>query len=110
MAVVWEYTYVKTGALGIEQMAEALNDLGAEGWELVALAPTEGFGKSLAALLKRPRHALEQPDAGTPEGWLRDPSGRHPDRWWDGQRWTQWVRDREGGTRLEDRPLGQVAN
>jgi Short C-terminal domain/Protein of unknown function (DUF2510) len=38
------------------------------------------------------------------EGWLPDPSGRHPDRWWDGERWTEWVRDKPGGTRSEDPP------
>jgi hypothetical protein len=41
----------------------------------------------------------------TAEGWFRDPSGRHPDRWWDGSAWTQWVRDKPGGTRAEDPPL-----
>lgn len=44
------------------------------------------------------------PPAGTPEGWLPDPSRRYPDRWWDGNEWTQWTRDRPGGTRYEDRP------
>ena len=48
---------------------------------------------------------LAPPTAGTGEGWLPDPSGRHPDRWWDGSQWTQWVRDNEGGTRSEDPPL-----
>jgi Protein of unknown function (DUF2510) len=36
------------------------------------------------------------------EGWYPDPSGRHPDRWWNGAAWTQWVRDRPGGTRSDD--------
>ena len=49
--------------------------------------------------------ALAPPPVGTPEQWLRDPSGRHPDRWWDGTQWTQWVRDKPGGTRSEDPPL-----
>jgi hypothetical protein len=40
--------------------------------------------------------------AGIPEGWYHDPLGRHPDRWWDGATWTQWVRDKPGGTRSED--------
>lgn len=110
MAIIWEYTYVKAGGFGVEKITDALNELGADGWELVGLAPHEGVGKSLSAVLKRPRHALDRPETGTPEGWLSDPSGRHPDRWWDGQKWTHWVRDREGGTRLEDPPLGPLAN
>jgi hypothetical protein len=48
---------------------------------------------------------LVPPPTGTGEGWLRDPSGRHPDRWWDGTQWTQWVRDMPGGTRSEDPPF-----
>ena len=110
MPVVWEYTYVKAGGFGIEKLTAALNELGVEGWELVGFAPHEGIGASLAAVLKRGRRALELPGAGTPEGWLADPSGRHPDRWWDGVQWSQWMRDREGGTRLEDPPVGEIAN
>ena len=48
---------------------------------------------------------LDAPPAGTGEGWLPDPSGRYPDRWWDGSTWTQWVRDAPGGTRSEDPPV-----
>jgi hypothetical protein len=43
-------------------------------------------------------------DVLPPEGWLPDPSGRFPDRWWDGAQWTKWVRDMPGGTRSEDPP------
>lgn len=48
---------------------------------------------------------LPEPARGTKEQWLADPSGRHPDRWWDGANWTQWVRDAPGGTRSEDPPI-----
>jgi len=85
MAVVWEYTYIKAGGFDIEKITEALNELGAEGWELVALAPREGVDKSFSAVLKRPRRVLEQRDAGTQEARRSDSSGRRPDRWWDSQ-------------------------
>lgn len=49
--------------------------------------------------------SLPSPPPGTGEGWLTDPSGRYPDRWWDGTAWTQWVRDKPGGTRSEDPPV-----
>ena len=49
--------------------------------------------------------ALPPPPHETAEAWLPDPSGRHPDRWWNGSQWTQWVRDKPGGTRSEDPPL-----
>jgi Domain of unknown function (DUF4282)/zinc-ribbon domain/Protein of unknown function (DUF2510) len=48
---------------------------------------------------------LSPAPVGTGESWLPDPSGRYPDRWWDGSRWTQWVRDKPGGTRSEDPPV-----
>jgi hypothetical protein len=41
----------------------------------------------------------------TSEAWLSDPSGRHPDRWWDGSTWTQLVRDRAGGESSDDPPV-----
>jgi hypothetical protein len=43
------------------------------------------------------------------DGWYADPFGRHPDRWWDGAQWTQWVRDHAGGTRSEDPPVHEPA-
>jgi len=52
---------------------------------------------------------LPPPLAGTGEGWLPDPSGRHPDRWWNGSEWTTWVRDKPGGTRSEDPPVASPA-
>jgi MFS family permease len=36
------------------------------------------------------------------ERWGPDPYGRHPERWWDGTKWSRWVRDAPGGTRSED--------
>ena len=45
---------------------------------------------------------------GTAQGWFKDPSDRHPERWWDGNAWTQWVRERPGGTRTEDPPLPRL--
>ena len=43
------------------------------------------------------------------EGWYRDPSGRFPDRWWNGSAWTKWTRDQPGGTRFEDAPSAHPA-
>jgi hypothetical protein len=31
--------------------------------------------------------------AGSAAQWLRDPSGRFADRFWNGAAWTEWVRD-----------------
>ena len=42
------------------------------------------------------------PTATPGEGWYPDPSSRHPDRYWNGSAWTEWVRDAPGGTRESD--------
>jgi hypothetical protein len=47
--------------------------------------------------------ALLPPPEGTPTGWLRDPSGRYVDRYWDGERWTEWTRN--GNDYLTDPPV-----
>jgi hypothetical protein len=39
------------------------------------------------------------------EGWYPDPLERdpaRPDRWFDGGQWTQWLRDKPGGTTTEN--------
>jgi hypothetical protein len=37
--------------------------------------------------------ALPSPPPGTRAGWLRDPAGRFVDRYWDGNAWSEWVRN-----------------
>ena len=50
----------------------------------------------------RPSALLPPPD-GTRAGWLRDPAGRFADRYWDGERWTEWTRN--GNDYLTDLPV-----
>jgi hypothetical protein len=50
-----------------------------------------------------PLRPLPEPDDRSEE-WKSDPSGRHPDRYYDASGWTKWVRDKPGGTRSEDPP------
>ena len=47
--------------------------------------------------------ALLPPPDGTPAQWLRDPAGRYTDRYWDGERWTEWTRN--GNDYLTDPPV-----
>jgi hypothetical protein len=42
------------------------------------------------------------PPAEMSKEWKPDPTGRYPDRYFDGKEWTKWVRDKPGGTRSED--------
>jgi hypothetical protein len=37
-----------------------------------------------------------------PAGWRSDPIGAHEQRWWDGERWTDWVCDAGVATTSDD--------
>jgi hypothetical protein len=60
----WEYevTLVRNCTVP-ETVAEALNESGREGWELVAALPTDGglSGPVLMTILKRPKNANALP-------------------------------------------------
>jgi len=62
----WEYdvTLVRNSTVP-EPIAEALNDSGRHGWELVAAIPTNGglSGPALLTILKRPKSADGLPAA-----------------------------------------------
>ena len=47
---------------------------------------------------------LVPPPAGTTAQWLRDPSGRFVNRYWDGSRWSEWVQN-EPNEYLTDAPV-----
>jgi hypothetical protein len=131
--VRWQYRVVNIGMFGTpDRLAAVLSQLGAGGWELVHVYDKasnwlnqmeKGF-----AIFKRAVPSGVEPDGpwaawnratkllpAAPKGgrlggpptasWLPDPTGRYPDRWWDGARWSEWVRDEPGGNRFEDPPF-----
>lgn len=59
--ISWEYKVVETGGRKPDKLQKELNELGQEGWELVAIAaPPKGqlgalSTSSLVAILKRPQ-------------------------------------------------------
>jgi hypothetical protein len=70
-------------------------------WGAGARKGTEKLLRALEQVELARRPAMPMPDE-TSEGWKPDPTGRHPDRYFDGTAWTIWVRDKPGGTRSED--------
>lgn len=87
--VQWEYAHVTTPSVSIKDLVRRLNDLGAEGWQLVTMDDVDktiGFN-SLTAILRREIVPLPPPDA-LADGWHSDPSGRYDLRHWTGQAWT----------------------
>lgn len=125
--VRWQYRVVNVGMFGTpDRLAAVLGQLGAGGWELVhvydKMSNWLGGMEKGFAIFKREVAAGNEPVGAwatwnrateivppNPKNmkadWKPDPTGRHPDRWWDGRKWTEWVRDRPGGTRSEDPPL-----
>lgn len=126
----WQYRIVNIGMFNAPQrLAVILGKLGSQGWELVHVYDKasnwlNGMEKGFA-LFRRSVAPGEHPDGGwgmweridahmqklpplekgTEEGWYPDPSGRYPDRWWDGKQWSDYTRDKpgdQGGQRFED--------
>lgn len=86
---MWEYGYVQVGTNTPKQLSEALNDLGCEGWEVVAVTyadRTVGMNSVLATVKRR--MVPFDPPPYTGEGWCVDPSGRFDKRFWNGRAWT----------------------
>ena len=89
---MWEYMTLEQKAGWVDDMTLQLNALGSIGWEVVAFvsaAPLTPI-QILTAILKRPVVPWPALDAGNAT-WAADPTGRFPQRYWDGARWTQHV-------------------
>jgi hypothetical protein len=90
--VQWEYSAVRTAAVGVSALVDALVEAGAKGWKVVNFAfvdPTVGINE-LAAVLER-RVVPPPPPAAPEPAWHPDPTGRFAKRWWDGHQWTAHV-------------------
>jgi len=106
----YEYA-VLTGRGGdIAKLIAQLNDLAADGWEMVTLAVQDaGFaGTALGIPIRRPLVPLPPP-INTEPGWYPDPSGRWEAREWNGRAWTFSVgrngkQHRDAPTRLPPTP------
>lgn len=99
----YEYSYL-SGAMGGADLVVALNDLAAEGWELVS---SHGSGQPVGAgtttvLIRRRIEPLDPPDAEP--GWFPDPSGRWDRRYWNGRAWTFHVAREADKSRHRDPP------
>jgi len=131
--VRWQYRVVNVGMYNTpDRLASVLGQLGSNGWELVHVYDKQsnwlaGMEKGFAIFKRAVPDGEEPPDSWalwapslalqplpapsrkrTGEGWRDDPSGRHPHRYYDGKNWTEWVRDKEGGTRTVDPPYVDI--
>jgi hypothetical protein len=85
----YDYSYIVVGSTQVKKLVTLLNDLSAEGWQLVTtddIDPTIGVN-SLPAMIRRPIEPLPLP-ADQGEGWYPDPAGRYDKRYWNGRAWT----------------------
>lgn len=106
----WDGTAWKDHVAGAAGGPPALDTLGADD-ALDPLAST-GAGTAASASVAAPPHgvdgaAAEQESPLAARGaaepsWYRDPSGRHPQRYWDGNAWTAFVAPAAGGPPRHD--------
>lgn len=104
-AVTWEYSYVSAPTNNLPALVEKLNDLAAEGWELVTMDDVDrtlGLNQ-LTAMLRRQIEPLTPPPS-LDEGWYEDPSGRFDKRYWNGRAWTFHVGRQSDQAVLRDPP------
>lgn len=90
--VMWEYSYISTTTNSLPTLVESLNNLTAEGWELVTMDDVDrtlGIN-ALMAVIRRRIEPLPLPPI-LDEGWYPDPSGRFDQRMWNGRAWTFFV-------------------
>jgi hypothetical protein len=104
-AVTWEYGSLSTATMNLVSLVEGLNNLAADGWELVTfddVDKTVGIN-SLVAIVRRPIEPLPPPQP-TSEGWYPDPAGRFARRYWNGRAWTFHVCHEGDKKALRDPP------
>ena len=105
MAEQYEYAQLSVYTNGLDAMVQRLNDLAAEGWELVtthSVDRTIGVN-AITALIRRPIDRLPLPEVMA-EDWYADPSGRFDKRYWNGRAWTFHVARVDDKSRHRDPP------
>jgi len=91
----WEYFQVAVDIPSLKELTDVLNELGAQGWEVVTTTTTvktfaNVSGNKILILAKR--RLLRPPPPQAPDaGWHDDPTGRFDKRYWDGRFWSVWV-------------------
>lgn len=104
----YEYAHLSVMTTNVNELVLKLNNLAAEGWELVSshsADKTLGFN-SVTAMLRRAIIPLDHPTDPS-EGWKKDPCGRYDWRHWNGRAWTfdvGWDKDRGSGRTFRDPP------
>ena len=91
----WEYFQVAVGIPSLKALTDALNRLGAEGWEVVTTTSTiktiaNISGNKIIVLAKR-RILPPPPPRDRAAAWHDDPTGRFDKRYWDGRFWSVHV-------------------
>lgn len=89
---MWEYSYIVTTTNAHRALVENLNNLTADGWELVTMDDVDRtLGvNALTAIIRRRIEPLPPPPV-LEEGWYPDPAGRFDQRRWNGRAWTFFV-------------------
>lgn len=84
-----------------------IRELQRRGQQVIPVAPAAAVTPPPSAVLPLPSGPVPAPPS-SPAGWHADPTGRHQQRYWDGQQWSDHVAD--GGQMSTDPTPGSASS
>ncbi|HEY8058247.1 MAG TPA: DUF2510 domain-containing protein, partial [Acidimicrobiales bacterium] len=87
----WEYADVAVDITSLKAVTDVLNDLGAQGWEVVSTTAFANISANKLIVLAKRRILSPPPPDNPAAAWHDDPTGRFDKRYWDGRFWSAHV-------------------
>lgn len=87
----WEYADVAVDITSLKAVTDVLNDLGAQGWEVVSTTAFANISANKLIVLAKRRILSPPPPDNPVAAWHDDPTGRFDKRYWDGRFWSAHV-------------------
>jgi len=87
----WEYSDIAVDLTSLKAVTDALNELGAQGWEVISTTAFSSVSANKLLVLAKRRLLSPAPPEDPAAGWYDDPTGRFDKRYWDGRFWSAHV-------------------
>ena len=84
----WEYSDIAVHLTSLKAVTDALNELGAQGWEVISTTAFSSISANKLLVLAKRRVLSPAPPEDSAAGWHDDPTGRFDKRYWDGRFWS----------------------